>query len=266
VAASTSGAASAAASTNPVFQPFCRGDPALGGVQKALAVAAANQVFAAAERVASSTVKTVQPSRVPSVHVSSRTRVAAATSTAFRSCSFRGALAFACCAIELCCGTGGYSAELTRAGFCSPPVDHAPDLRQVKVLVVRLDLALTESWRFLDELSLAGRIYYAHAAPPCGTASQGRSNASASAPLRGKCSPCGLPHLQGLDARRVETAYCIYRLTAQFLSRCLTLGTHVSIVNPTGSLMWLTLWLGQLLAMPGMHEVSYHQCMHGSPS
>jgi hypothetical protein len=235
----------------------------VGGVQKALAVAAANTVFAAAEEVASSAVETAQPSRDSSMHVSSRTHVAAATSTAIRLCSFRGALASACYAIELCCGNGGYSAELSRAGFCSLPVDHAPVRRQVKVPVVRLDLALTEGWRLLDELSLAGRIYYVHAAPPCGTASQGRSNASASAPLRDKSSPCGLPHLRGLDVTRVETANCIYRLTAQFLSRCLKLGIYVSIENPTSSLMWLTPWLGQLLAMPGMLEVTYHQCMHG---
>ena len=116
--------------------------------------------------------------------------------------------------LELCAGTAGFTAELRKAGFDALGVDHARGRHLAKAPCAKIDLTSKSGqdllWRILEQ----GRVYYAHAAPPCGTSSRARDKAvpawkvALGAPnpkkLRSELQPHGIDGLEGLDLVKVR--------------------------------------------------------------
>ena len=130
--------------------------------------------------------------------------------------------------IELCCGSAGLSAALTRRGPDAIGVDFERNPSAPQAPVMKLDLATDDGQRIVKELVREAPVVYIHAAVPCGTASRAREKpislklrlAGAPQPrqLRSRSQPYGFPkkssrHPNGLtdvEFLRVQLANRIY--------------------------------------------------------
>ena len=153
-------------------------------------------------------------------------------------------------------------------------VDQKSNKHKQAYATVALDLASEEAVKFLlSLLKQPGRVFYVHAAPPCGTCSRARERRLKRAvrrlgvkepsPLRNAQFPHGLPTLQGTDLKRVTLANRIYANIATVLSQAIIAGAYVSVENPTRSWMWQTSWMKQLIERFNLRAVTFQQCMHG---
>ena len=88
---------------------------------------------------------------------------------------FDGAPKNAVFTIELCAGCARLSASLAAKGFRAMAVDQKSNKHKQAYATVALDLASEEAVKFLlSLLEQPGRVFYVHAAPPCGTCSRAR--------------------------------------------------------------------------------------------
>lgn len=174
--------------------------------------------------------------------------------------------------LELCAGTAGFTAELRKAGFDALGVDHARGRHLARAPCAKIDVTSKSGqdllWRILEQ----GRVYYAHAAPPCGTSSRARDKAvpawkvALGAPnpkkLRSELQPHGIDGLEGLDLVRVLKANAVYAFVAAFMKQCHLKGIKCSIENPKRSYMWMLPEFLELKSL-GMFFVNYQGCRHG---
>ena len=109
-------------------------------------------------------------------------------------------------------------------------------------------------------------------APPCGTGSRVRDiplrppkglecrlNAT---PLRNARYPEGLPHLSGVDGRRVRLANQLYMFSARVLELCVQLGKVCVLENPSRAWFWNTRWMVPWVRR--LHSAHSHACMYGA--
>ena len=119
--------------------------------------------------------------------------------------------------IELCAGCARLSANVAARGMQTLAVDQACNRHKQCHPTISLDLANDESVKYLlTLLKQPGRVFFIHAAPPCGTSSRARERKLSKKlrrkgvkepqPLRSLLWPQGLPHLQGLDLKRVQNS------------------------------------------------------------
>ena len=176
--------------------------------------------------------------------------------------------------LELCAGCARLSASLATKGFKAMAVDQKANKHKQCYATVALDLANEEALQLLKSLlKPPGRVFYVHAAPPCGTCSKARDRKLKWAirrlgvkepkPLRSALHPHGLPSLRGLDLKRVTLANRIYANIALLLKQAIRAGAFVSIENPTRSWMWQTQWMLELIDEFSLFPVTFQQCMHG---
>ena len=160
--------------------------------------------------------------------------------------------------MELCTISAGLSAELHKTGFETIAVGQTRSRDQQVAPCVSLDLSKDSEWDLLYRLLDTRKIFYVHGAPPSGTASR-----YAKTPLRSEQRPQGMQTLAEIDRLKVTKANQIYEKLTQFLTKCHQHGILWSVENPTTSLMWLTVWFRELLALRGVFEVRFDECMHG---
>ena len=160
-------------------------------------------------------------------------------------------------------------------GFKVMAVDQKSNRHKQLFPTISIDLADDEAVQYLISLlTKPGAVFYLHCAPPCGTASRARERRLSFAlrkrgvkepkPLRSSSHPHGLPHLQGVELRRVTTANSVYRNVAAVCRAALKAGCYVSIENPSRSYMWETEWMLSLIAEFQLQEIKFQQCMWGS--
>ena len=166
--------------------------------------------------------------------------------------------------IELCAGTAQMSSCFHQAGFDVFPVDYEANRFHPLAKVCNLDLTLQSSWDFLHHLLESTRVFYIHAAFPCGTCSAARSiplESSAPVPLRSHERLLGLPGLSDKDLDRVAKANAIYQMGATFLKRAHDMHVLWSVENATSSLLWSVPYLRPLMT-EGV-AVDFEMCMFG---
>ena len=177
--------------------------------------------------------------------------------------------------IEVCAGCARLSQTMAAKGFKVMAVDQKSNRHKQLFPTISIDLADDEAVQYLISLlTKPGAVFYLHCAPPCGTASRARERRLSFAlrkrgvkepkPLRSSSHPHGLPHLQGVELRRVTTANSVYRNVAAICRAALKAGCYVSIENPSRSYMWETEWMLSLIAEFQLQEIKFQQCMWGS--
>ena len=179
----------------------------------------------------------------------------------------RGAPSRSVFTLELCSGSGRLTACLIRIGFDGQAVDHSKNRHRKLTATLNLDLTLDSSWEVLDRLRRENRIFFMHAAPPCGTATRARERpvpqflrkqgAPNPRPLRTDDEPLGVADLEGIDKIKVDAANKIYLKLASFASDCHASGVKISIENPRRSLLWAIRQFKRLAALPGMQFVEF---------
>ncbi len=182
--------------------------------------------------------------------------------------------------IELCCGSAGYSAEISKQGFSAIAVDHAYNKHVPKHPVVSLDLSTPHGQQILKEAIEKPNVFSIGGGPPCGTASRAREKPLPThlkergfrepPPLRSAEHPLGLPGvLSGTypytnsDKDRVLAANSVYEFVSGLLLRAHELGILIWVENPKNSWMWHVPGFRQLLSSGGITFREWHNCMHG---
>ena len=178
-------------------------------------------------------------------------------------------------ALELCAGSAGLSAELAAIGFEVIAIDYERNRQEAKAATMKADLSTVAGQSLVMMAFDSDRVFYWHAAPPCGTCSKAReipvsraarlAGAPAPVPLRSDDHPEGLPDLTGVAKLRVVTANSIHSFIAKLAMQCLK--THdknifFTIENPTGSYLW-QLPCFRALTAAGAKCFDFVQCRHG---
>ena len=174
--------------------------------------------------------------------------------------------------IELCAGSGGFSAALFRRGFDCLAIDCARNRFRVKHAITTIDLS-TDAGTEIVLASLDPAVtMFVFAGIPCGTASKAREipirgkqalllNGPAPKPLRSVDEPWGLATLTGLDLAKVQLANAVYRNVGRILQRCFELGIKRGAENPRGSYTW-QLPPYAILLDQGCEDFDYQNCAH----
>ena len=165
---------------------------------------------------------------------------------------------------------------LTREGFSGTGIDFKMNKDKPVARTVWLDLATEFGQKAFCAIirDKSKLICYVHFAPPCGTASRAREvrvkDGPDPKPLRTNDCPDGLKDLEGKNLERVLTANKLYRFTAIAVVALHRDGIPWSIENPKNSLMWLTSWFSNMIAIADevdsdftFSKVTFHACMHG---
>ena len=172
--------------------------------------------------------------------------------------------------LELFCGSGGLSAAFLRLGGEVLGVDRCLKPRSVKAPCIRLDLTRAEDQALiLAEISRADVVWLA---PPSDAGSRVRDlpvhspkglgrNLKAT-PLRNAQYPEGLPHLSGVEGRRVRLANQLYMFSARVLELCVQLGKVCVLENPSRAWLWNTRWLAPWVRR--LHSAHSHACVYGA--
>ena len=174
--------------------------------------------------------------------------------------------------LELFCGSAGVCAQFKRAGGRAMGIDHHIIRNRLKSAAVKLDL--TEEWvqqMILDEIK-SGRIDGVHLGPPCGTSSKARNipikkklkqrGAPSPKPLRSSKWPDGLPHVNGVNRKRLLAANQLYSFCKQVMATCDEYGVLFTVENPEGSFMWETSFFRDAVASHFFSVI--HACEYGS--
>ena len=171
-------------------------------------------------------------------------------------------------AVEVFSGTGGLTASVRKIGMSQSLGVDAHVSKQVKAPIIRLNLADNNGQALLWKILENPRLVYIHLGPPCGTSSRAREirrfNGKCPLPLRSTEHPNGLPHLRGVDKRKVDTANVLYALTGAIMKHATDLGILATIENPLRSHMWRTSFLTRPLCDLSLFPVQFHHCMYGA--
>lgn len=168
--------------------------------------------------------------------------------------------------LEIFCGQAKLSAALRSRGFQVFSIDHKA---RRGIAILQLDVSIQSQRQLAADLLRHPLLFYAHFAPPCGTASSARSiplpqMQDPPKPLRSIEEPLGLSSLSGLDLVRVTAANGLYSFTAL---ACIDLDAFQkvwSVENPGSSLMWLHPDMLKLATLPSVIAVAFHTCMYGA--
>ena len=175
--------------------------------------------------------------------------------------------------VELCCGCARFSLHLMKAGMTAIAVDKVLNRHKALIPILTIDLCTDAGQAVVMLMVVSGEIDYAHASPPCGTASRAREKkipaslkrlgAFEPKPLRSNQHPKGLPTLTGVDALRVVLANRIYNFLAALFTTCTESGLPWSCENPKNSYLWLMAAWVKLLADPRVKPYEYDACCYG---
>ena len=168
--------------------------------------------------------------------------------------------------LEIFCGQAKLSAALRARGFQVFSVDHKA---QRGIAILQLDVSVQSQRQLAVDLLRHPLMFYAHFAPPCGTASSARSIPLPQLqhppePLRSLEEPLGLASLTGLDLTRVTMANSLYSFTAL---ACVDLHAEQklwSVENPGSSLMWVHPDMQKLSTVTPLYAIAFHTCMFGA--
>ena len=178
-------------------------------------------------------------------------------------------------AVEICCGAAGVTAELAQVGFDAVGVDYHKNKHKPIGKIIKIDLTLKSGVELLWKLLADPRLAYVHMGPPCGTAARSRDiplpfylkgKYPEPKPLRSAEFPRGFEdgRLSARDAIRVAEANRIYDLCVQVAIECTRRGIPWTIENPKNSWFWVIAEVAGLLGLPGVGDVLFSACMHGS--
>ena len=111
------------------------------------------------------------------------------------------------------------------------------------------------------------RVVGVFLAPPCGTASRGRSiklkrKRNAPEPLRDDNNPNGLKSLSFVNKMKISQANKLYHLTAQGVKYAVQHGMIVCVENPQFSLFWATTFWVSVAKL--LRYTIFHSCQYGS--
>ena len=176
--------------------------------------------------------------------------------------------------VEVFCGCGILSKTFHQCLFGILPADDHNNKHDIKVKYLALDVTLPEDQEKLMVLICHPKVWYAHFAPPCGTASNARErkipkhllDMGCPEPkrLRGDGSQStGLPGLQGTDLQRAEKANHLYYFTVRAAKEVDRRGRLWTVENPERSKCWQIPVVEDLLKSPKVFSSSHHACMHG---
>ena len=196
-----------------------------------------------------------------------------ATATANRSDSSKGSIT-SVTSVELMCGAAGVSAELRKGGIDAIGVDWVRNAcSKPKAPVMQADCSDPNGQRLTLDLLENGNVEYAHAAPPCGTASRARERplpkkliregCPAPRQLRSDAYPEGLPGLITSEQLRVTLSNKIYAFVLVCILLMHNSGKLWTLENPLTSYLWLYPGYAALLATAGVYSVEFQQCNHG---
>lgn len=168
--------------------------------------------------------------------------------------------------LEIFCGQAKLSAALRSRGFQVFSIDHKA---RRGVAILQLDVTIQSQRQLAADLLRHPLMFYAHFAPPCGTASSARSIPlpqlqNPPKPLRSIEEPLGLASLTGVDLARVTAANELYSFTAMACIDLDAIQKLWSVENPGSSLMWLHPDMQKLMSLPSTVAVAFHTCMFGA--
>ena len=181
--------------------------------------------------------------------------------------------------IELCAGSAGYSARISKLGLSTLPIDNVHNRQRQKFPCITLDLGSPEGQEIVLRTLRQGRVFSIGVAPPCGTATRAREKSipakkrqGARAPpqLRSDEFPLGLPDalaenlpFTALDADRLLQANAVYDFVSSLLSEAHSLGVHWWAENPSRSYMRQTPGFVALASLQGAVFHELQPCMFG---
>ena len=177
-------------------------------------------------------------------------------------------------AIELCCGSAGFSASLAARGFKCIAVDYTRNRFRSRHAVTMLNLESEEAVAIVCEAIDQGNVTALLLAPPCGTASRAREiplspqqlwqlGGKEPRQLRSETEPWGLSSLTGLDLIKVQAANRVYVNGGAIVLHAIKRGVKPTVENPKGSYLWLLWPYSILVTVYGFKDVDFQHCRHG---